>query len=138
MKHWEECTKCGEVKVGTLQAHTYGTYTDNEDGTHSATCSKCGYKLTEEHKAGEKCPDCGNSVQKPGEDNNNQNNDNNQNNSNNQSNNNQNNGDKTDNTVVDKNIPYTGIKSIGFIAIFAFAVVGIISAVKMKKYKNIK
>ncbi|MGN1301359.1 MAG: hypothetical protein ACI4U9_02370 [Clostridia bacterium] len=140
MKHWEECTKCGEVKTGTLGAHTFTNYVDNGDGTHSATCTKCGYKLTEEHKAGEKCPDCGNSEQKPEEDNNNdnQNGNNNQNNSNNQNNNNQNNnGDKTDNTVVDKDIPYAGIKSIGFIAIFALGAVGVISAVKMKRYKGV-
>ena len=29
--------------------HTYGNYTDDKDGKHSATCSKCGEKYTEAH-----------------------------------------------------------------------------------------
>ena len=29
--------------------HTYGNYTDNGDGKHSAICSKCGEKHTEDH-----------------------------------------------------------------------------------------
>ena len=146
--HWEECSKCGQIKTGTLEEHTFTNYVDNKDGTHTATCSKCGYKLTEEHQTDGNCPDCGNnSEQKPGEDNNNQNNNNQNNNNqnnNNQNNNNQNNnnnsnnnGDKTDNTVVDKDIPYTGVTSIAvLITIFVIGVVGIISAVKMKKYRD--
>ncbi len=48
-QHWEECKKCGEVKAGTLKNHEFKDYKDNKDGTHSATCSECNYKLTEKH-----------------------------------------------------------------------------------------
>ena len=36
------------------------TWKDNGDGTHSKTCTKCGYKMTEKHNYNDdgKCPDC--------------------------------------------------------------------------------
>ena len=58
-QHWEECTKCEDVKAGTLEAHKYTKYTDNGDGTHSSTCTVCKYKLTEAHQYDDdKCADC--------------------------------------------------------------------------------
>lgn len=47
--HWDECSKCNEIKEGSRKLHTYGTYTDNGDGTHSTTCTVCGYELIEDH-----------------------------------------------------------------------------------------
>lgn len=38
----------------------YGAYTDNNDGTHSADCFKCGYHLTESHHYEDSvCAECG-------------------------------------------------------------------------------
>jgi len=47
--HWEECTKCNQVKTGTVETHTFTNYSDNGDGTHTGICSKCEYKLKSEH-----------------------------------------------------------------------------------------
>ena len=57
--HWNECTKCGEIK--DKAKHTMTTWKDNGDGTHSKTCTKCGYKITEKHNynGDNKCDDCG-------------------------------------------------------------------------------
>ena len=56
--HWNKCTKCGEIK--DKAKHTMTTWKDNGDGTHSKTCTKCGYKMTEKHNYNDdgKCPDC--------------------------------------------------------------------------------
>ena len=56
--HWEECSKCNDKKA--QEEHKYGDYTDNKNGTHSATCTVCGYKMTEEHETDGTCPDCKN------------------------------------------------------------------------------
>ena len=45
--HWNECTKCGEIK--DKAKHTMTAWKDNGNGTHSKTCTKCGYKITENH-----------------------------------------------------------------------------------------
>ena len=47
-QHWEECSKCKEQKLDTKENHILGEYKDNGDGTQTASCSKCGYKLTKE------------------------------------------------------------------------------------------
>jgi len=48
--HWNVCSKCQVAQEGSLELHKYGEYTDNEDGTHSAICTVCEYKLTEKHE----------------------------------------------------------------------------------------
>ncbi len=41
---------CGNTYTETIPAgHKYGTSVDNGDGTHAATCSACGTKVTEKH-----------------------------------------------------------------------------------------
>ena len=41
---------CGNTYTETIPAsHSYGSSVDNGDGTHAATCSKCGEKVTEKH-----------------------------------------------------------------------------------------
>ena len=44
-EHVKTCTNCDQT---FHEAHIL-TYTDNKDGTHTATCSKCDYEKTEEH-----------------------------------------------------------------------------------------
>lgn len=44
-EHVKTCANCGQT---FHEAHIL-TYTDNKDGTHTATCSKCDYEKTEEH-----------------------------------------------------------------------------------------
>ena len=39
--HKKVCADCGYV-AATSEAHDFGSYTDNGDGTHSKTCSLCG------------------------------------------------------------------------------------------------
>ena len=56
--HWEKCTECGETR--NKEAHTITTWTDNGNGTHNGTCTKCGYTLTKNHEyEGNNCKDCG-------------------------------------------------------------------------------
>lgn len=41
---------CGNTYTEVIPAgHSYGTSVDNGDGTHAATCAKCGEKVTEKH-----------------------------------------------------------------------------------------
>ena len=56
--HWDKCTKCGEIK--NKAKHTMTAWKDNGNGTHSRTCTKCGYKITENHNYNNdgKCDDC--------------------------------------------------------------------------------
>ena len=57
--HWEKCTKCNNIR--NMETHTISTWTDNGNGTHSGTCTKCGYSVTKNHNYGTdgKCIDCG-------------------------------------------------------------------------------
>ena len=57
--HWEKCTKCNNIR--NMEAHTITTWVDNGNGTHSGTCTKCGYTVTKNHNYGTdgKCKDCG-------------------------------------------------------------------------------
>ena len=155
IQHWEECSKCNQVKTGSAENHTYGKYEDNKDGTHSSTCTKCNYKLTEKHTyKDEKCEEC--EVAKPGEkcehtygeyvDN--------------KDGTHttickkcgekltekhsykdakcENCGSKKDATIVDKEIPKAGSKSIPVILIgMLLSGICIVSVYKVKKYKNI-
>ena len=61
--HWKECTKCGEIK--DKEKHTMTNATDNGNGTHTKSCTKCDYEDTNSHQYGEddKCKDC--NSQKP-------------------------------------------------------------------------
>ena len=47
-KHWEQCTKCSEIKEGTTEKHIY-EYTDNGNETHKAKCIKCRYEVMKVH-----------------------------------------------------------------------------------------
>lgn len=125
--HWEECSKCKEKKAE--EAHTYGKYVDNGDGTHTATCTKCGYEKTEKHNYNEngECGDCGAKEPKQEDNSNNENTD--KPNSGNNSN--------TDTSIVDKEIPKAGTQNNMLIAIAAFGGIAVVSMIKMKKYKNI-
>ena len=141
--HWEECTKCNEIKEGSTEAHTYvdevcsvcgvekptetceHEYEVKSDETnHWEECTKCNEikeGSTQAHTYVDGvCSVCGakkDSDSATDDDNN----DNNQN----------------DNTVADKDIPYTGTKNIAIAIIFLISIIGIMSAIKMKKYKNI-
>ena len=139
--HWEECSKCNDLKKGTLQTHKYKEYTDNKNGTHTTTCTICGYKLTEEHLTEcEKCNKQANTGNKE--------NDNTDNNDNNKENNNidkngskdedNTNNDKKDNTAIDKNLPYTGTSKIITLIIIMLSASIIVTVFKLKKYKGIK
>ncbi len=142
--HWEECLKCNALKKETLQTHKYQEYTDNKNGTHTTTCTICGYKLTEEHlKECEKCnkqANTGNNGNK--EDDNTGNNDDNKGNNNidkNDSKDEENtNNDKKDNTAIDKNLPYTGTSKIITLVIIILSALITLTVFKLKKYKGIK
>ena len=55
--HWEECKKCNDKKAS--EAHKYGNFKDNGDGTHSRTCEVCKYELKANHNyTNGKCSDC--------------------------------------------------------------------------------
>ena len=139
--HWEECSKCNDLKKGTLQTHKYKEYTDNKNGTHTTTCTICGYKLTEEHLT--ECEKCNKQVNTG-----NKENDNTDNNDNNKENNNidkngskdedNTNNDKKDNTAIDKNLPYTGTSKIITLIIIMLSASIIVTVFKLKKYKGIK
>jgi len=123
--HWAECSKCKEIKAGSTENHIYGKYIDNKDGTHTATCEKCGYQLTEKHNTDEGCNDCAGIGTTPdgGKDN-----DNNNNNNNNTSN---------DNTTIDKDIPKAGVKSIILVVIVGIGCILVVTKFKINKYKDI-
>ena len=139
--HWEECSKCNDLKKGTLQTHKYKEYTDNKNGTHTTTCTICGYKLTEEHLT--ECEKCNKQVNTG-----NKENDNTDNNDNNKENNNidkngskdeeNTNNDKKDNTAIDKNLPYTGTSKIITLVIIILSALITLTVFKLKKYKGIK
>lgn len=142
--HWEECLKCNALKKETLQTHKYQEYTDNKNGTHTTTCTICGYKLTEEHL--EECEKCnkqantGNNGNK--EDDNTGNNDDNKGNNNIDKNDSKDedntNNDKKDNTAIDKNLPYTGTSKIITLVIIILSALITLTVFKLKKYKGIK
>ena len=148
--HWEACSKCGEVKANSTEKHTFDEsgkckcgatkqteetckheYVTKYDKTnHWEECSKCGEikaNSTEKHTYDEngKCK-CG--ATKSAEENNNG--------GETKGDENKNNTGK-DNTSTDKDIPYTGAKNVGIIAIVALAIIVTVSAVKMRKYKGI-
>ena len=148
--HWEACSKCGEVKANSTEKHTFDEsgkckcgatkqteetceheYVTKYDKTnHWEECSKCGEikaNSTEKHTYDEngKCK-CG--ATKSAEENNNG--------GETKGDENKNNTGK-DNTSTDKDIPYTGAKKVGIIAIVALAIIVTVSAVKMRKYKGI-
>ena len=51
---------CTETILGTAEAHIITSYTSNGDQTHSGTCTKCQYKLTEACTYdGNTCTKCG-------------------------------------------------------------------------------
>ena len=63
--HWEECTKCNNVR--NKEEHKITTWANNGDETHSGICTVCNYKVTKTHNYGDddKCTDCG--ITKPEE-----------------------------------------------------------------------
>ena len=124
-QHWEECTKCKETKEGSTQLHKYGKYTDNKDGTHSATCTVCSYKITKEHNYEDgKCADCkaeeeqkeGDKESTPGK---------------------EENGATGDTTTADKEYHKAGLQNIIIILILGIGALSTVTIFKMKKYKDI-
>ena len=111
-----------EDKPITKCEHTYSNYTDNKDGKHSATCTKCQQKLTEEHTyENGVCSKCkvkqvknpeGEKEQKLEE-------------------------NKKDETTAEKEIPKAGLETM-----LTFVMIAIATAVimyrKNKKYEDIK
>lgn len=129
-QHWEACTKCGQIKSGTLKTHTYDSYKNNNDGTHTATCTKCGHEHKESHATNVACDKCG---YKPTTNNNNGGTTNGG-----TSNGGNNNGANKDNTVVDKEIPKAGLNVMLVFGIAVIVAVAIIMYNKNQKYKDIK
>ena len=59
-EHWEECKKCHITKDGSIENHNVAVWRDNNDGTHSGTCTKCNYTKTTAHEySGNTCTKCG-------------------------------------------------------------------------------
>lgn len=141
-----KCTLCNSVEPGKNEEekceHTYTNYTDKKDGTHTATCSKCGELLSESHKTDEKCTKCGYTPVekfpdktpdpepnpdpkpevKPG---------------------NTNNttvvvGDDKDETVANKDIPKAGLNTALAMGMVAIVIVALVIYRKNQKYKDIK
>ena len=112
--HWEECTKCGEIK--NQEKHKVEDWKDNGDGTHSGTCVKCNKKVTKKHEAGSdgRCKDCNALINK-----------------NNSSNNN------SGNTSAGKDIPNTGVNTVVIIGIVSFTALGGTSLMLLRKYHEI-
>ena len=120
-----KCKDCGATKPVTECDHNWEDKSD--DTNHWKECTKCGEikeNSTEKHTYDEnrKCK-CG--ATKSAEENNNG--------GETKGDENKNNTGK-DNTSTDKDIPYTGAKNVGIIAIVALAIVVTVSAVKMRKY----
>ena len=61
IKHWEECSKCGITKDGSLGSHNITTWTNIGNEEHEGTCTVCNYKVTEGHNYDDNgmCADCG-------------------------------------------------------------------------------
>ena len=139
--HWDECTKCKEVK--NKEKHTVTNWKNNGDGTHSGTCTKCNKTITSNHNKGtdEKCIECKADMSNNNNNNNNiGNNTNNNNTGNNNNNNNSNTGSNNNagnNTAGGKVIPNTGSGTVITIAITATIAVLGIATVGLKKYKDI-
>lgn len=149
-RHWEECSKCSEIKTGSQEEHKFGSCADNGNGTHTSTCSKCGYKLTEVHSTDEGCEDCmrvenGNDGEDTNDDELDKDNnlggnssDGNSSNGNNSSGNNSDgNSSDEDDTVVGTDIPKAGIRNIILIVIISLVSISSLIVIKMKKYKDI-
>lgn len=138
-QHWEECEKCGEVKVGTLKNHEFKDYKDNKDGTHSSTCLECNYKLTEKHSNDNGiCKYC--KVNTSNSDGNGNSNNGNNNGSDNKQEQNGNNAKAPvkDNTVAKEKIPYTGKSIVLFISIIVILSLTFISIIKLREYRDVK
>ena len=161
-EHWQECKKCHLVQTGTTEAHNVKEWNDNGDGTHSGTCTVCGYKITENHSNGtskncDKCnyivkeDDGNNSGNQDGNNNGNQggNNNGNQGGNNNGNQSGNNNGNQTgnnnenqagnnnaNNTNSGKELPNTGKKTI-IISVIGLTTLFGTSIVGIKKYKDI-
>ena len=59
-EHWKECNDCQEEIPNTRENHNITNYISNGDKTHSGTCTKCQYKLTEACTYdGNTCTKCG-------------------------------------------------------------------------------
>lgn len=138
-QHWEECEKCGEVKAGTLKNHEFKDYKDNKDGTHSATCSECNYKLTEKHSNDSGiCQYCKVNTSSNGG-NNNSGNGNNGSSGNKQEQNGNNAKEPVkDNTIAKEKIPYTGKSIVLFISMIILVNLAAISIIKLRKYRDVK
>lgn len=113
-QHWNECEICKELT--TKENHKFTKNVDNKNGTHTSTCSVCGYSVTEEHvyKDG-KCTDCGVEEEKK---------------------------DSSstagkDDTVAGGNINYAGIEDYIFIVVPVIAVLAVILYKKSNQYKGI-
>lgn len=134
-QHWEECEKCGEVKAGTLKNHEFKDYKDNKDGTHSATCSECNYKLTEKHSNDSGCQYCKVNTSSNGGNSSGNNSD-----SGNKQEQNENNAKEPikDNTIAKEKIPYTGKSIVLFISMIILINLAAISIIKLRKYRDVK
>lgn len=107
--HWEECSKCNNIKESTKSAHTISSWTDKQDGTHQGKCTVCQKVVIETHTNGTsgKCTKCSydgtNSNNNNNNDNNNSNDNNNNDNNNGDNNGNNNNGNNNSNNSNNSN-----------------------------------
>ena len=106
---WAKCKKCGEVKAGSLKPHNYTKCINNGDGTHTKTCSNCGYKYQEKHKDGD-CKECKKVITSDS------------------------NEKKEDTTTSNKEIPKAGITSLTIMIAVGLIPISVILFIKMKKY----
>ena len=130
-QHWEACSKCGQIKSGTLKTHTYDSYKNNNDGTHTAKCSECGHEHKESHATNAACDKCGYTPTPTGNNGGGTSNGGNSNGGNNNS------SDK-DNTVADKEIPKAGLNVMILLGIVSIVVVAVVMYIKNQKYQDIK
>ena len=157
--HWLECSKCGAININSREAHNYGKWEDNGDGTHIRACNyeecertqiqqhtyedgiciECGAKKSNNNGSEDGDDDNNNNGNNSGDnDGNNGNGDNNNNNNNNSNNGNgdKNNGEGNDNTIADKEIPKTGkIAMTGTVTVLL--ITGMFGLIKFIKYRNI-
>lgn len=140
--HWEECSKCGTIKENSKEKHKFDKAIENGDGMHSSTCSECKYQLIESHDYEEGlCVDCGakqdNSDEGNGDNSNDDDGKGNNSNNNNNNDGNDNDSSKKDDTLTDKDIPYTGWKNTTIILIVVLCVGIVLTVFKIRKYKDI-
>ena len=134
---------CMETYTGVETAHNIDNYIDNGNGTHTGTCSDCGYIVTENHTNGTNasCSKCNYVIISVANDVLGSTNENNTNinieiSDDNSGSNNTN--LSTDETKTNESIPQTGVNSVVIIGcIVAFMTLATMAGIQINKYKGI-